>query len=38
VLPFQKSAATTIGKRPEKPVKDQIASLKILVVAIREMK
>ena len=37
VLRFQNSAATTIGKSPEKPVKDQIASLKILGVAIREM-
>ena len=37
VLPFQNSAATTMGKRPEKPVKDHIANLKILGFAIRDI-
>ena len=37
VLFFQNRAATTIGKSPEKPVKDHIASLKILGVAIKEI-
>ena len=36
VLPRQKSAARTIGKRPAKPENDQMPSLKMAGLTIRE--